>query len=130
MINFRKAPYGYIDHYSNGVLYGWAWNPANHNQRIRLDVFWQDKFVGQFTADVFREDLLSKGDGRHAFRAHIPERLAHDADLSSLDVYISFPKQVALRRPGSGRIADKFNRQAWTERIRLMFEPLLKSIDA
>src|ERR1700722_7915343 len=100
MINFGKAPYGYIDDYSNGQLYGWAWNPLNRSQRIRLDVFWHDRFVGQFTADMFRADLQSKGDGRHAFRAHIPEQFAYGADLSSLEAYISFPKQIALRRPG------------------------------
>jgi glycosyltransferase involved in cell wall biosynthesis len=130
MINLRKTPYGYIDHYSNGLLYGWAWNPANHNQRIRLDVFWQDKFVGQFTADIFREDLSSKGDGRHAFRAHIPERFGYDADLSSFEAYISFPKQVALRRAGARRAIDRFGRQAWTERIRVMFEPLLSFLNS
>jgi hypothetical protein len=127
MINFRQVSYGYIDQYSNGVLHGWAWNPQDHYQKMRIDVFCRKRFIGQFTANHFREDLLLKGagDGRYAFRARIPVCLANNADLSSFEVYTSFPQRVALHRPGSQPSADRFGRKSLAEQITTMFEQLL-----
>jgi glycosyltransferase involved in cell wall biosynthesis len=131
MINFRQVSYGYIDQYSNGALHGWAWNPQDHYQKMRIDVFCRKRFIGQFTANHFREDLLSKGagDGRYAFRARIPACLADNADLSSFEVYTSFPQRVALHRPGSQRSADWFGRKSLVEQISAMFKQLLMTLD-
>jgi GT2 family glycosyltransferase len=48
---------------------GWAWNPGQPEERVRVNIFFDEKEVASILADRFRKDLKSanKGDGHHAF---------------------------------------------------------------
>ncbi len=136
MFGFRPPPLpiGHIDRFSHGVLYGWAWTPCDPYQRLNIDVFHDGCFLGQFEAGLFRQDLLANaiGDGRHAFRAHIPGRIP-ESESHRFEAYTSFPTRVALshpvHKPGLARDALP-PRSAPAERVRHMFSALLKQLAA
>src|ERR1700683_3955468 len=48
---------------------GWGWNPAQPQQRLTLNIFFDDVQVATVTADSYRKDLKSakKGDGHYGF---------------------------------------------------------------
>jgi len=56
---------------------GWAWDPAQPDTPIRVEVFGDEKSVGFALADGHREDLLKegKGNGNHGFDFPFPENL-------------------------------------------------------
>ena len=55
---------------------GWAWDPAQPDTPVAVDVWSGDSRLGTVTANWFRWDLLmaGKGDGQHAFRFYFPEQ--------------------------------------------------------
>jgi len=65
---------GRLDGFHDGVAHGWAYRPAHPGQRVLVDIFADDVFVGQRLADMPREDLAAHGmgDGRHGFDIKIP----------------------------------------------------------
>ena len=48
---------------------GWAWSPGQPQERLSLNIFFDETEVATVIADRYREDLkfAKKGDGRHAF---------------------------------------------------------------
>jgi GT2 family glycosyltransferase/SAM-dependent methyltransferase len=65
----RRAVQGRHDGATCRSIFGWAWDPAAPEQRLRLDVWKGDHLLGTTTADRFRADLeqAGKGGGRVAF---------------------------------------------------------------
>jgi glycosyltransferase involved in cell wall biosynthesis len=124
-----QLPCGCVDQYEDGVLYGWAWHPSSPSQRVNVDVFYEGRFLGQFFAAYFREDLLSHkiGDGRHAFRAHVGHKIGQ-SDGGRFEVYTSSPKQVALKDLRSGRVSGRFRSQTISAAVRDVFLPLLTDL--
>jgi hypothetical protein len=125
-------PYGHIDRLSDGVLYGWAWNPCEPSHRLNVDVFHAGCFMGQFAASFFREDLQESqiGDGRYAFRAHVPDGVPPTGLLDHFEVFTSFPNRVRLLHPGQNGPPEDEARGATmlVERVRDMFLPTLLRI--
>lgn len=58
-------------------LDGWAWDAAQPNVAIKVDVYDGTRLLATITAGQFREDLKSagKGDGKHAFNYALPQTL-------------------------------------------------------
>ncbi|GAB3327629.1 hypothetical protein GCM10027299_28520 [Larkinella ripae] len=56
---------------------GWAWDANRKNTPISVDILDGNTVIATLTADEFRQDLQNagKGDGRHAFRYTIDNRL-------------------------------------------------------
>ena len=55
---------------------GWAWDPAQPDTPVAVDVWSGKSLLGTVTANWFRWDLLmaGKGDGQHAFRFYFPQQ--------------------------------------------------------
>jgi hypothetical protein len=66
---------GYIDAVAGNQVFGWAWDSRNPNARLEIDVWIGDKRLATVVADQGRSDLKNNGvgDGRHAFKAMLPE---------------------------------------------------------
>jgi len=56
---------------------GWAWDRANPNHPVRLNIFDGDVWLDTTTADWFSQELLNMGigDGRHVFRYALADAL-------------------------------------------------------
>lgn len=72
---------GNVDLAHDGIVAGWAFDPGAPDRRIALRVAIDDTNAGEFTADLFRADLLAAGvgDGRHGFHHTLPLALRHVA---------------------------------------------------
>lgn len=74
---------GYIDAVAGNQVFGWAWDSRNPSARLEIEVWIGDKRLASVMADQGRSDLKNNGvgDGRHAFKATLPE--AHKGDDSA-----------------------------------------------
>jgi hypothetical protein len=63
---------GNIDGMVDGHLCGWCWQ-VDSMEPVKLELYADDKLLGVFTADFFREDLLAMkmGNGNHGFRINL-----------------------------------------------------------
>jgi hypothetical protein len=138
MLRFRSPPTlkppGHLDRYSHRVLYGWAWDPSNPRQRVNVDVYHRGAFIGQFSASYVRDDLRTNkiGDGRHAFRAHMPDWIGN-ATLGEFEAFTSYPRRAALLQPNGSPVANgrgRYEAGSFVDRIREMFAPLLRELSA
>ena len=98
---FRRASplVGQIDHMSHRIVRGWAWHPKRPKQRVRLEFFYREVFLGRVSAGMFRSDLLALGfgDGHHAFTFHLPDDVSDAGfDLADLCVASSGPERWTL----------------------------------
>lgn len=89
---------GYVDAIKDGRIYGWAWDPAEPDKQLVVEVFHNDTRLGSATADRFREDLRQSevGEGRHAFVFDLPPEL-RSAAPAEFCVYFE-GTDVALER--------------------------------
>jgi hypothetical protein len=74
----EPAVQGRVEQVQDGVVEGWAWNPAAAAQRLQLRVLLDGQEVGATVADLPRPSLAAAGigDGQHAFRFTLPATLA------------------------------------------------------
>jgi len=95
---------GHIDAIESGRVYGWAWNPEQPDDRVRVDIYVRDRLIESVLADRFRQDLVDVrvGDGTHAFVFDLPAD-ARDADSASISVYFS-ATQMPLSRGQKGKL--------------------------
>jgi glycosyltransferase involved in cell wall biosynthesis len=79
---------GRLDGFRDGVVHGWAYYPAHPGRRVLVDIFADDVFVCQRSADMRRDDLAAHGmgDGRHGFDVKIPSAFSH-GDGARIRVY-------------------------------------------
>ena len=76
---------GLVDNFDGGRIYGWAWNPARPEERVRVTLRLDGEAVAETVAAAERADLRAAGvgDGRHAFDLVVPpEVAARRAELS------------------------------------------------
>jgi hypothetical protein len=68
---------GFIDEVSCQVVRGWAWNPAQPDAAVTIELYDGDRLVNTVAADKFRPDLRDggKGNGRHVFHEATPAAL-------------------------------------------------------
>lgn len=66
---------GYLDGIFNDCIIGWVFDRNNPNKRIVVNIYIDDKKVGEIEASMYRLDLEKNGigDGRHGFNFKIPE---------------------------------------------------------
>ena len=100
---------GRIDGVFDGMLRGWAWDPARPGLRLTLRLLVDGEPTGPFAADLPRADLeqAGMGDGRHGLEVALPLRVQDGAtheivleawwydDLVQLD---TATPRIALRR--------------------------------
>jgi hypothetical protein len=72
------------------TIEGWAWNRADPEGTVKVDLFDGETLLGTVVADRFRQDLLEVGvgDGRHGFRFPTPDVLK-DGEPHSVRAIIS-----------------------------------------
>ncbi|WP_376094456.1 hypothetical protein ACE7GA_01155 [Roseomonas sp. CCTCC AB2023176] len=76
---------GLVDNFRDGRIFGWAWNPSDPAERVRVALRLDGEVVAEAVADGERADLRGAGigDGRHAFVVAIPPGLiARRAEIS------------------------------------------------
>jgi len=87
---------------------GWAWDPAQPDTPIRVEIFAEDKLLDSLLADEHREDLVKdgKGNGNHSFEYTFPAYLrdgkAHLIRVRIADVNIELansPQLLTGRQP-------------------------------
>lgn len=68
---------GTLDLVNDKVIEGWAWNRAQPQEIVKVDLFDGETLLGTVSADLFRKDLLEHGigDGKHKFSFPTPENL-------------------------------------------------------
>ena len=86
---------GQLDGATCRSIFGWAWDPGAPEQRLRLDVWMEERQVGTTTADRFRPDLeqAGKGGGRVAFEF-----------LPGEDLHRRPPGEVKVTLVGDGEV--------------------------
>jgi glycosyltransferase involved in cell wall biosynthesis/SAM-dependent methyltransferase len=72
---------GFHDAATCRSIIGWAWDRANPDRRLSVDVWCGDRLLGSTAACRYRHDLenAGKGDGRVAFRL-VPPSDGHDCE--------------------------------------------------
>ena len=136
-LHHTGGPQGHIDHVSDGVVRGWAWNPRHPKDRLQLDVFYQGLFLGRVAAGRFRGDLadLRIGDGRHGFVFHLPGDVPKDINPGCVRVATAGPEVRVTLAPMGAR-ADSLRADSMDDRdllsadLREMLGPYLASLQA
>lgn len=69
--------FGHLDGFDWAAITGWAFDPAQPNSPVLLEVWHDDRRICQFAADRFRADLLSVGygNGQHHFSLTLQKAL-------------------------------------------------------
>lgn len=69
---------GHVDHAKNGHVQGWAYDPAQPQQDLKVEILCNDEVVAYGTADQFRVDLEKAGigDGKHMFNLPLSYELS------------------------------------------------------
>jgi glycosyltransferase involved in cell wall biosynthesis len=71
---------GHLAHVSRGWLAGWAWDSAQGDAPVALEVLDNGVHIASVVANMYRQDLAREGigDGRHGFEFFIPGGLSPD----------------------------------------------------
>jgi hypothetical protein len=109
-IAIRKSPFiGYIDGYDDGVLRGWALNPADPTTPVAIDIIIDGRFSKRIDADQPREDVARKyGHERCGFTWTVSPELADGpprhviARVANTSVLLPDVLASNDRAPGSG----------------------------
>lgn len=100
---------GYIDAVAGNQVFGWAWDSKNPSARLEIEVWIGDKRMASVIADQGRSDLKNNGvgDGRHAFKALLPEAPKGDeaARIRAVARAPGAAEGVALKRREDADIA-------------------------
>jgi SGNH hydrolase-like domain, acetyltransferase AlgX len=94
---------GRVERVRDGVVEGWAWDPAARELRVELSVLLDGREVGATVAELPRPSLAAAGigDGQHAFRFVLPETLARPGQHS---LRVAF--RGAALPPAAGFVVD------------------------
>jgi hypothetical protein len=105
-----------IDNATADRLYGWAWNAAEPDQRLTVELRLGDTPVATTTADLARPDLAGNGigDGCHAFEFPLrPEWVQRRGELSAVvrcGGGAEVPVAVRVRRPDDVQVSTRLQR--------------------
>ena len=112
----RQGIRALIDNATADRLYGWAWNAAEPDQRLTVELRLADRAVASTTADLARPDLADNGigDGCHAFEFPLrPEWIARRGELSAVircEDGAEVPVAVRVRRPDDAQVSTQLQR--------------------
>ncbi|HKR02405.1 MAG TPA: hypothetical protein VJT09_17140, partial [Pyrinomonadaceae bacterium] len=81
---------GHLDRVDPQMIWGWAYDATRPNEPIEVEIYADEMLVATIPASCLRPDLSAagKGDGRHAFCIHIPNRLK-DGEPHSVRVKVA-----------------------------------------
>ena len=88
-VDAEPATVGNVDYVSDeGVVYGWAWNPAKPGNRVEVELLIDGMAAGTTVARLYREDLQQAvvDDGCYGFSWPLPHKmlvLPHDITLTA-----------------------------------------------
>lgn len=105
-----------IDNATADRLYGWAWNSAEPDRRLAVELRLGDETVAATTADLARPDLAGNGigDGCHAFEFALKrEWIARRGELSAVvrcEDGAEVPVAVRVRRPDDAQVSTRLQR--------------------
>jgi hypothetical protein len=105
-----------IDNASADRLYGWAWDAAQPDRRLTVELRLGDAMVAAATADLARPDLADNGigDGCHAFEFPLrPEWIKRRGELSAVVLGADgaeVPVAVRVRRPDDAQVSTRLQR--------------------
>ena len=105
-----------IDNATADRLYGWAWNSAEPDKRLAIELRLGDETVAATVADLARPDLAGNGigDGCHAFEFHLKrEWIARRGELSAVvrcEDGAEVPVAVRVRRPDDAQVSTRLQR--------------------
>jgi hypothetical protein len=79
---------GYLDPVRDRTVSGWAFDPANPNHALPVEVIINGAHAGRAVANVFRRDLaeLGMGSGHHGFMFPIPDAIGQ---VRTAEAYIA-----------------------------------------
>lgn len=115
---------GRLDTIQGMTIIGWAYDPAQVDARISVEIRVDDQPCLTVVADQFRGDLQAHGigDGRHAFRVELPASLADGQERQVCAGFVNpatggFSKldncpQAFCRHPETARVRGKLERIA------------------
>jgi hypothetical protein len=112
----RHAIRALIDNATPDRLYGWAWNAAEPDRRLAVELRLADATVARTTADLPRPDLAGNGvgDGCHAFEFPLkPEWIERRGELSAVvrcEDGAEVPVAVRIRRPDDAQVSTRLQR--------------------
>ncbi|MFN7001509.1 MAG: tetratricopeptide repeat protein, partial [Elioraea tepidiphila] len=91
---------GRVEKVEDGVLRGWAWNPAQPDERLTVAVLADGRRIGLCRADRRRGDLRRQGigDGGHGFECTLPLELMDGAEHDFLLVAEDRAVEIARAR--------------------------------
>lgn len=93
---------GFLDAVDGRRVFGWAWDRAKPEERLRIEILVGDTKAAETVADQPRPDLKDNGvgDGAHAFEAVLAEDCAMPSALVAVAISPSTgARQVLDRRP-------------------------------
>lgn len=95
---------GFVDAIENGVVFGWAWNPDEPEERIEVDILHSGVLLATVQAGNYRADLMNMdlGDGNHSFEYQLPQAL-NDASAAEFAVQYAGTKFPLPRVTGDVR---------------------------
>src|SRR4051794_32536025 len=78
-----KVVDGRVEAALGGVVTGWAWNPADPEDRVTVTIWVNGRPVASGVADQHAPGLadVGIGDGEHAFAIALPETLTQEREL-------------------------------------------------
>jgi hypothetical protein len=80
-----KGKFGHLGLVTCGRNTGWAWDSAQPESPVRVEIYDGDRLLATLTADIQRADLVDSGvgDGRHGF-AYTPDASLQDGKDHSI----------------------------------------------
>ncbi len=93
---------GTLDRADQDAIAGWAWDPAQPDTPLNVDIYDGNTLLATVTADKLRKDLVDsrKGNGCHGFRFSTPAALK-DGRSHSIRARISGTKVELQKSPKS-----------------------------
>jgi len=85
---------GYLDVVAYRTVSGWAYDPANPERKLAVNIFLNGGEAGSAVANIFRQDLLGFCGGRHGFSFAVPD---HVNSIWDIEVRIAGSEQRLVR---------------------------------
>jgi hypothetical protein len=96
----EKEPTGHLESVDVNEIVGWAWDPTQPNEPIKVDIFDNNKLVRTVLADQSSEKPLDAGNGKHWFSLAVPAAMI-DGKYHTIRARVSGTK---IELEGSPRI--------------------------
>ena len=110
-VNGGPQSNGWFDVANCTTIAGWAWDPAQPNSPVNVDILANSVVIATIPADQFRQDLLNagKGNGVHGFSFTVPQSLKN-GQIQSIRIRVTgsnvelfnSPRSITCGTPSGG----------------------------